>query len=189
VRTLNTAGQALLSRLLAGEQIPVPLLVQFDLDVVQRVSTAGIPLVWGGHTWQPTEIVVSPIEDDEAEFMNLSFTLPGVTESQLALALTEDVEGKRARVWMAFVDPDTGTVADAPLVWSGELDVPALQDGPQASVTVNAEHRGNLALRPRTRRYTHDEQQRIAPGDTALDVDAGTDRPPLQWPLASWFYR
>lgn len=189
MRTLNTEGQALLARLLAGEQIPVPLLVQFDLAVVQRVCTAGIPLVWGGHTWQPTEIVVSPIEDEDAEFPNVSFTLPGVTESQLALALVEDVQGARARVWMAWVDPDDGTVADAVLVWSGELDVPTLEDGPQASVTVNAEHRGAVALRPRVRRYTHDEQQRISAGDTSLDVDAGLDRPPLEWPRASWFYR
>lgn len=189
MKTLNTAGQALLARLLAGEQVPLPLLVQFDFPVVQRLSTAGVPLVWGGHTWQPSEIVVTPIEDEQSEFPNVAFTLPGVTEEQLAVALTEDVQGIRARIWQAWVDPDDGTVADAVQVWSGELDVPTLQDGPRASVTVNAEHRGAVALRPRVRRYTHDEQQRVAPGDTALDVDAGPDRPPLTWPAASWYYK
>jgi hypothetical protein len=44
-----------------------------------------------------------------------------------------------------------------------------------------------VALRPRVTRYTNNEQQRLYPGDTSLDVDPLTDAASLVWPAASYF--
>lgn len=187
MRTLNTAAQALRERAIAGEQIPVVQLVELLLDVPWRISTAGIPLVWGGHTWQALGLNVTPVEDEEGEFLGLTLSLPGVPESTLALALVEDVEGDTVRVYDAWVDPATGEVADAVLAWSGALETPGVEDGPVATVAVQAEHRGAIAVRPKPSRYTDDEQQRLYPGDTSLAFDPATDAAPLVWPAASFF--
>ena len=72
---------------------------------------------------------------------------PGVTEAQLALALSEPVEGKVCKVYDALVDPTTGAVVDAVLAWSGTLSVASLEDGPKATVSISAEHRATLAFR------------------------------------------
>lgn len=187
MRTLNSTAQALLARLRAGEQIPLVQLVWLDLEVEWRITTAGVPLVWDGHTWDALGVTVSPIEDDAQELPGLTLGLPAVTEAQLALALTEDVEGCAVRVYDAIVDPDTGAVADAVLAWAGVLETPGIEDGAVATLAVQVEHRGSVALRPKPSRYTDAEQQRLYPGDTSLQFDPATDAAPLAWPAAAFF--
>ena len=188
MRTLNAAALSLLGRIQQGEQVPVVQLVQMDLTETVRLTTAGHVISWGGNDWQPAGLgAIEPIEDAAGEVQALQFSLPGITPEQIAIALTEPVEGKTVRVYDALVDPDTGVVADAVLAWAGTLNVPGIEDGPTATVVVTAEHRGLHALRAKPSRYTDDEQQRLYPGDTSLDIDPLTDAAPIAWPAASYF--
>lgn len=188
MKAWNTAAQALLARIQAGEVIPWVQLIAVGLDVPLYITTAGIPLSWGGQTWQPTGVSVGPVEEDADEFPALALELPAVVEAQLALGLAEDVEGASLRVYDALVDPATGQVADAVLAFAGQLQMPVIRDGGErSSLVYTAEHRGAVARRPKPSRYTHDEQQRIAPGDTFFNTDPATDAPPLVWPGASYF--
>ena len=132
-------------------------------------------------------MAIDAISDDVAQPSGLRFTLPAVTESQIALAVTDDIEGSDVNVYMAFVDPATGAVADAILVWAGELDMPGWEDGPEALAHFTAEHRGTIAMRSRPQRYTNGEQQRLYPGDTSLAFDPATDGAPVVWPANSYF--
>lgn len=187
MRVLNTAAQALRARGLAGEKIPVVQLLELHLDVIWRLNTSGVSLTWGGYTWQGSGIAITAVQDDANEFVGLTFSLPGATQTQLALAFDEDVEGATVRVYDAWLDPDTAQVADAVLAWSGSLETPQIEDGPIATVAVQAEHRGAIAVRAKPSRYTNDEQQRLYPGDTCLNFDPATDAAPLTWPAASFF--
>lgn len=188
MRTLNTAGAALLARAIAGEQIPVVPLVSVMLPVPQYWALGGTPLVWAGQTWQSQDVqLTSGVEDEADGASGIKIVLPGVTPSQIALATDPDVEGAEVKVYLAWVDPQTGVVADALQVWAGELDMPGWEDGPQALVHFAAEHRAAVAQRPRVLRYTNDEQQALYPGDTGLDFDPATDAGPLVWPAASYF--
>lgn len=186
MRTLNAAAQALRARALAGEQIPRIPLIFFDLPAPQRWAVCGVPLVWGGHTWAPLDIAMADVADELGTLNNLRFTLPAVTTAELSLAM-QDVEGAAVEVRWAYVDPATAEVVDAMLLFSGELDQPGWQDGPQALAHFSAVHRGNLAGRLRPTRYTNDEQQRLYPGDTGFDVDPLTDGAPLVWPAAGFY--
>lgn len=187
MRALNATAQALLARLIAGEKIPVVDLLYMGLPIPQRWALCGIPLEWGGYTWQPRDIVVSEVADDTGAISNLRITLPGVTSAERSLAIGSDVEGSDVQLYKAFVDPDTGAVGDAMLVWAGELDIPGWQYGKESTVEFTAEHRATIALRPRPSRYTNDEQQRLFPGDTSLNVDPATDGASIVWPAASYF--
>lgn len=186
MKTWNTAAAALIARAIAGEQIPMPRLLYLGLDTPQRFACCGVPLEWDGQTWAALDVQISEQTDSAVEMAGLTLTQPGVDTGQIALAF-EDVDGAALRVYQAVVDPDTGVVEDAVLMWAGELDVPGWQDGQQASVIFSAEHRGTLALRPKVIRYTNDEQQRLYPGDTSLDVDPATDAAAQVWPAASYF--
>jgi hypothetical protein len=186
-RTLNTAGAALLARLQAGEQIPVVQLVQVDLSTTLYYACCGVPLVWAGQTWTPADIGISAVEDSATDMPNLTLTLPGVSSAQIAFAFDPALDGAPVHVYDALVDPATGVVADAIAAWSGELDIPGWQDGPEATVTFQAEHRGMIAARVKPSRYTNEEQQRLHPGDTSLDFDPATDATAIVWPAASFF--
>lgn len=189
MRALSTAGLALLTRALNGEQLPLVQLVRIDFAAATvYLTTAGGPIVWDGQTWEPAGLgAIEPVEDSATEMQPLQFTLPGLTPAQVAVALEPGTEGRPVRVYDAIIDPDTGACEDAVLAWSGTLNFPSLTDGPQADMTVSAEHRGSTALRPKPSRYTDDEQRRLYPGDTSLDFDPATDAQPLPWPAASYF--
>jgi len=187
VRTPNGDALALLARAQAGERIAMAQLLELQLSQTQYMTTAGQDLAWNGHTWTATGMLLEPISDAASEWSGITLVLPGVTEAQLAIALSEPVEGKVCKVYDALVDPATGAVVDAVLAWSGTLSVASLEDGPKATVSISAEHRATLAFRPKPSRYTNDEQQRLHPGDTCLDYDPQTDAAPIAWPAASFF--
>lgn len=188
MRAVTTAAQNLLGRIAAGEVIPMVQLVEVATSPAMYLTTAGMPLEWGGHTWQPVGGQLEPISHTATgEVDQLVFTLPAVTPDQIAMGLTEPVAGVSVRVYDCLVDPADGAVADAVLAWAGSLSVPTLEDGPDAVLSWTAEHRAARALRPKPSRYTNDEQRRLYPGDTSLDVDPETDAKPLAWPAASYF--
>jgi hypothetical protein len=187
MRAVNAAGLALLARIEAGERIALVQLVEIMTAAPLRLCTGGTHVVWGGQTWYGNSVAVEPIQDATAEFPAVTLQMPAVTEDQISIVLTQPVEGVALRIYDALIDPDDGEVADAVLAWSGTLNVPGLEDGPTAVVSVSAEHRGVTALRPKPSRYTDDEQRRLYPGDTCLDVDPATDAGPLVWPAASYF--
>lgn len=186
MRTLNTAEAALRARQLAGEKIPVVPLVYFGLTVPQRWALCGVPLEWGGYTWAPLDIAVSAVQDQVGQAGSLTYSLPAVTPADLALA-AQDVEGAPVTTSLAMVDPASGAVAGARQVFAGELDQPGWQDGANAVAHFTAVPKEQLAMVQRVTRYTNDEQQRLYPGDTSLDVDPLTDAPPVVWPAASFF--
>jgi hypothetical protein len=189
MRAMSAPALALLARAQAGEQVPMVQLVRVALaGGTLHLTTAGHDIAWDGETWATAGLgAIEPIEDTQAEMPGLRFTLPGINEAQMAVALESGTEGASVQVYDALLEPDTGECADAVLAWSGTLNVPTLQDGPQADMVVTAEHRGMLALRPKPSRYTNDEQLRLHPGDTSLDFDPATDAAALVWPAASYF--
>lgn len=189
MRTLSAPGLALLARMAAGEQIPCVQLVQMDLDAILYLTTANHSIEWSGQTWLRSTIAnIEPIEDHATgELQGLAFTISGVNEASLSLALTEPVEGRGVHVWDLFLDPSTGAAVEAVNAFTGILNAPALEDGPTATVSVTAEHRGVAAVRAKPSRYTHDEQTRLYLGDTSLDFDIPTDAAALAWPKASYF--
>lgn len=189
MRTINAAGLALLARAQAGEQLPIVQLVRIEFAAATvYLTTAGSAIEWDGHTWEPAGLgAIEPVEDSTDELTPLRFTLPGLTPDQLFVALEPGTEGSAVRVYDALIDPDTGDCEDAVLAWAGTLNVPELVDGAQADMTVTAEHRGMLALRPKPSRYTDDEQRRLYPGDTSLDFDPAVDAKPLTWPAAAYY--
>lgn len=188
MKTLNAAGLALLNRAIAGEKIDMPELIEVQLTVPQYWAVCGIPLEWNGHTWMPLDVQIGEVADQTDEFNGVTFTLPGVTPSQIALAFDE-VDEAPVKRYVALVDPATGVVADAFRVFSGALDLPSWQGGSEATISFAAEHAGLLATRPRPSRFTNDEQQRLYPGDTCFDYDPGTDADTYVWPAASFFYK
>lgn len=187
MRALNPAAAALQARAVAGEQIPVVPLLYMGLPVPQRLALCGVPLVWGGYTWEPCDGQLDNINNEAGEPSGLKISLPAVNPGDIAMAVDDDIEGSAVTLYLAWVDPDTAAVADAMPVWAGELDMPGWQDGPEAVAHYTAEHRAAIAMRPRVQRYTNDEQQRLYPGDTALNFDPATDAAPLVWPAASFF--
>lgn len=185
MRSLNTAGQALLDRALAGEAIPRVDLIEILTPVPQRWAVSSPALSWSGFTWTPMDVLIGEVVDSVSDLADMTLTLPGVTPSQIALAF-DDLDGVKVRRYEAWVDPVTMVVEDALRVFTGECDIPGWQDGAEAAVLIKCIHAGRRALMPRPSLYTDDEQRRISTGDTSLSRDPSTDGAGIVWPGASF---
>lgn len=141
--------------------------VEFDFD------TAPLRL-WSGHgtraiggevyTGGGGLLSISGLDEvRELEAKNASLVLSGVKSEIIALALSEDVQGRACRILFGLEDvPDEYVVA-----FSGIVDtMPIEDDGEVATITVNVESKLATLDRPRIRRYTHESQQSLHPGDT-----------------------
>lgn len=196
MRTLNANGAALHARILAGDGGATRIvLLHIAFATAQRWAITGTTVSWDSQTWTARDVLLSNIQSEQGDFSHIQITLPGVSDSERAIAF-EDSEGLACNVYLAWFDKDgattgtPGSVGDALLVWSGELDQPGWQTGlgETNAIHFTAESRAAIAMRQRVSRYTNDEQQRLYSGDTSLDFDPRTDGGPKPWPNAD-FYR
>ena len=130
-------------------------------------------------------VSVSPSEETtEIGAASLTVGLNGIPSTTIALALGDEYRQRPARLLLAFMSAAT-TVAGATQVFAGRMDVMSIEDGGEtASITVQIENRLADLRRPRTSRYTDEEQQRRFPGDLGLEYTGALAARPIPWGIA-----
>ena len=186
MRTISSAEQAALLR----NPIPLAILVEMDLASGSlNLNTASLDLTIGGKTYYGTKGLgtIGTVQDSPAEIQALNFEMSGVPSADIALALSEPVRGKAARILLAIFDPDTYQVLGSHLRWAGFLDVMAIEDGAgTATLKVSAEHCAIDLLRPSPCLYSDADQRRLNGGDPSLQYMADQVDMRVIWPAASW---
>lgn len=153
------------------------LLAFVELDFVSgfvRVTNAGHSVDWDGHTWVGIGALGAITEARESlsvEAIGMTFALSGVDPSIMTIVLSEQYQGRSARLWLSFIDAGV-VVADPTIVFSGRMDTMQIQDGPTATISVTAESRFASWSRPQTRRFSDSDQQQEFPGDLGLQYIA-----------------
>lgn len=179
VRAARAAGapQCVLIRmdLVDGSGNPAPL----------YVSSTGFNFEYDGKLWLGGALVASieEVTETAGERHDLRFGLSSVPTEMIALALSHQVRGKRCRMWLATLHPETYAVMEVRLLWTGSLDRMREKNG---LISVTAVHRGETFSRPKPSRYTHAEQQRLHPGDLSLEFITSQSTHQDVWPAASW---
>lgn len=175
---------------LASGAVALVQLVEMLLTNPLRLNSSGWDLTWNGAAWQGSRGIgsIEPIEDSPGELRGLRFEMPGIALSDVALVLSEPVQGKTVNVWTAIVDASTAQILDASLEWSGRLDTLALaEDGERATVSATAEHIGLDLLRPSGVKFSHQDQQRRYPGDRFFEYLIDQADQQITWPSAQFF--
>ncbi len=178
--------------LAALQRSPLPLAVLLEMDLGSgplNLNTASLDLTVDGAVYYGTRGLgkIEPVQDSPAEIRPLKFELSGVPSSAIALALTEPVQGRAARIKLALFDPDSYQVLGVHLRWAGRLDVMAIEDGPlAATLQVTAEHAAIDLLRSTPSFYSDSEQRRLYSGDPSLQFMADQVDMRVIWPAASW---
>lgn len=147
------------------------LLALFDFagGAVRAWSGVG-DLVWLGQTFAGVGSfgAVGPIEETtEVRATGARFQLSGVPSGLLNEVTGVSVQGRRARLWLAFMTDAWSGFLDEPVaLFDGLMDMVEVTDGGRvATVTLTAENRLRDLERPRLRRYTDQDQQSEFPGD------------------------
>lgn len=116
----------------------------------------------------------------------IAMSLSGIPTSSLALALLENFQGRPVTCWLQLFDMDGGPIDDPITLNKYKCDYPVIDEGGEtASITVYAESLLADLERPRVRRYTHEDQQMLYPGDLGLEYVAAIQNKQIIWKSAA----
>lgn len=173
-----------------GKTVARPiLLAEFDFAAAASRAWSGIgTLTWNGLDWIGLGDFgeVSAIEETmELRATGAAFRLSGVPSNLIADAMGEPIQGRSARLWLGFLDEALVLVEDPILLFDGRMDTIEITDGGEAAViTLNAENRLRDLERPRTRRYTDQDQQAEFPGDRGFEFVPVLQQVTINWGAA-----
>ena len=160
------------------------LLVELHFDPIVYVFSGVGEFTWGGKTFLGVGNLgtIDGVEEtQDLKAADLRMTLSGVDPSLVALALDDDYQGEAAFFWVAFLDSDHQMVGDPVGPWEWEMENMTGEIGETGTLTLTATNIMAKWDKPNNSRYTHEEQQRLYPGDMGLEYVVDTVETPLQW--------
>jgi len=126
---------------------------------------------------------ISPIEETtDLAARGITMQLSGVPTAQIAIALTENYQGRECSILFAAMASD-GTLVSTPVtVFAGRMDVMTINDdGEQAIIGMTAENKLVDFRRPREVRYTDEEQKALFPSDKGLEFVNAIQEKEIYW--------
>lgn len=127
---------------------------------------------------------ISSIEESAGDVRasTVALTLSGIDVSLLSIALQEEFQGRPATVWLQMFDIDWGAIDDPVQLNKFRCDYPVIEKGGETfSITVYADSILVDLERQRVRRYTHEDQQTLYPGDLGLEFVASIQNQEVVW--------
>tara|TARA_R110000796_G_scaffold173868_1_gene290824 strand:+ start:14777 stop:15346 length:570 start_codon:yes stop_codon:yes gene_type:complete len=177
----------MLAAIAAKEVRPLLLVKAFFPAGTVRVWTGVGDLIYASETWNGLGSLLSidaVQEQIDGTAQGLRIQLSGLDSAFFSPVLLGDYQNSRAEVYFGVRSPD-GTLSGAPLLlFAGKLDSDETEDdGESSTLSINVESRLADLLRPRERRYTHQDQQALNPGagDEGLRFIPGLQNLDLKW--------
>tara|TARA_R100000700_G_C3125871_1_gene113002 strand:- start:227 stop:793 length:567 start_codon:yes stop_codon:yes gene_type:complete len=121
-------------------------------------------------------------ETQDIAAKGLTLKLSGIPSDLLSLALSTPYQGRLCNVKLGFLDWSNVTNQNTMLIFTGYMDQMTIDEGPETStITTSVESRLIDLERPRTRRYTAENQKQRNSGDLAFDFVESLQNLRLQW--------
>jgi hypothetical protein len=166
-RDLTAAIKAELSK----DQVQIALFVEmiFDSGALRLWSGIGDRIL-NGNTFNGAGQFgkIDRIEESAGDIKaaGITLSLSGIPANLRALAEDEDCQGRPVNVWLGFFDSDWTLIANAVKLNGYLMDYPIIEEGGSTcTITVFCESILADLERPKVRRYTHEDQQDLYPGD------------------------
>lgn len=142
-------------------------------------------IAWDGHDWIGVGEFLSLDgfdENSDGSSSQATVTLSGVNDDQVAIAYSDDYQGRTAKLWLAAVDESGDLIADPVPIVSGMMNTMADQSsGDTATLQLTIETQMLSQRRTRNWRLTDGHQQLLFPGDLGLEYVAGLAQAKLNW--------
>lgn len=112
----------------------------------------------------------------------LTLTFSGLDSSFIAIALQQNYRGRSAKLYLGALDSDNQPISDLYQVFAGRMDIMTIQEnGSTATLTISVENVLIDLERPRTRKYTNEEQLARFSGDNSLEGVANLADRQISW--------
>lgn len=178
-----TAG--VVTEIAKGEVQPV-IFAELEFDSgTTRYWTGYGSLSWDSKTWLGTGDLGTISEISETRSVRaegITLEISGIPSANIALALTENYQGRPVSIWHGFVDDAVAVLADPVLTFKGLMDGMSIRDeGETSTIQVSAENRLAELKRSRERRSTDQDQRIDYPNDRAYEFVAGLQDKDIRW--------
>lgn len=123
---------------------------------------------------------ISEVEETgEIAARGVTMTLSGLDAGFVATALAENYQNRPARILFGTI---SGATFSAYTLFRGRMDVMTInENAEQAAISVTAENRLIDLERPRSYRYTSEDQKALYPNDKGLDYVADLQDKQVLW--------
>jgi len=140
-----------------------------------RLSTANIPITWGGYEWAGVGTLgsIGAVEEsDGLESRPLNFTINAAQPAWLALAVgaVEEYRGRAAKMYMCPLNESFQMVGTPEKCWSGVMDSLSVGvNDDSGTITLRCETSAYGLKRRPTFRLNAAQHKKKYPTDTGLD--------------------
>jgi hypothetical protein len=169
----------------AAEVLRPVTLVKISLDSgIIAVHSALGDIAWNGHTYLGVGNMGNLSEIHEGNSIapyGIRATLSGIPAAMISTVLGEHYQGRPAEVYLALLDEAYELLVDPTLAFRGRCDFADIQLGEQAAIQLTIKSRLADWQRPRIRRFNHEDQQAVYPGDLGLEYVAKMVEKPIVW--------
>lgn len=140
------------------------------------ISVDGAQFVGSGNLMTISGIDESP----EIAARGVEMVLSGISTDLISIALRENYQNRLVRIYVGTIASDLTT--SGYVVFAGRMDVMSIEEnGETSTISLTAENRLIDLERPRSRRYTAEDQKNLYPGDLGLDYVNDLQDKTLDW--------
>jgi hypothetical protein len=186
--SITTAGRSLsndMTQEVSASQLAPIILVSLSFSTPLNLWSGYGTITYNstGYLGIGTLGTISPVEETtDLAARGISLQLSGVPTAMVAIALTENYQGRPCSVMFAAMASD-GTLVSTPVtVFAGRMDVMSINDdGQNATIGMTAENKLVDFRRPRELRYTDEEQKSLFPSDKGLEFVNAIQEKEIYW--------
>lgn len=171
---------------LSAAEVAAVILVEMAFSPVLYLASSASSIAWNGNTYLGAGPLgaVEAVRDSSGDPAALQFSLSGVPQDSIALALGQSARNKTCIVRLAILNGTTHAIEDVSLVGTFLLDQLTISGG---LISVTAHPMARVFQRPKAIRYTAGDQQLVSAGDRSLEFLVSQANHQDIWPAAAWF--
>ena len=186
--SITTAGRGLTNDMVAevsASQLSPILLASLSFATPVHIWTGYGTITVGSTAYLGIGTLgsISPVEETtDLAARGISMQLSGVPTAMLAVALTENYQGRECSVLFGALQASGALVSSPVTIFSGRMDVMSINDdGQNATIGMTAENKLVDFRRPREVRYTDQEQKNLFPSDKGLEFVTAIQEKQIYW--------
>jgi len=165
--------------------IPLAIFAELDFESgVTRWHSGTGQVNWNGEVWVGAgdQGEISEIQEgDELQSSDIQLGLNGVDPVIIGKALSENFQGRPAKIWLGVLDSDYQIVGEPVGPFSGTMDTMDGEVGESGKIILTIKNRLADWERSKTRRYTNEDQQSEYPGDLGMEFVSQMVEKELVW--------
>lgn len=166
------------------------VLVKIATPSLNILMTSGMQDIdFGGDTYTYGTLGnISTIpETDDLKDSSLSLTFSAVDPATIAAVSAADFVNSPVQVRVMFFDENWLSVGDGLSFFEGSASSQNIALGQQADITVSCKSKISTLSRPRSERYSDQDQQAKYPGDLGMQYASTVSSQDIIWPASEWF--